>query len=62
MLGRGAAGGELDQQQRELMLLCLPNAIPDEIALDVSGLELGGSLHASLVAVRSRPPLCGAGG
>ena len=40
-------GGVLDQQQRELMLLCLPNAIPDEIAVDVSGLELGDSLHVS---------------
>ncbi|MGY8735949.1 MAG: 50S ribosomal protein L25 [bacterium] len=40
-------GGVLDQQQRELMLLCLPNAIPDEIVVDVSGMQLGDSLHVS---------------
>jgi len=38
-------GGVLDQQLREIDLLCLPNAIPDEIVADVSGLELGDSLH-----------------
>ena len=38
-------GGVLDQQQRDVHLLCLPNAIPDEISFDISGLELGDSLH-----------------
>ena len=38
-------GGVLDQQQREIVLLCLPNAIPDELEVDVSGMELGDSLH-----------------
>lgn len=38
-------GGVLDQQQRDVHLLCLPNAIPDEISVDISGLELGDSLH-----------------
>jgi large subunit ribosomal protein L25 len=38
-------GGVLDQQQREVELLCLPNAIPDEIEFDISSLELGDSLH-----------------
>jgi large subunit ribosomal protein L25 len=38
-------GGVLDQQLREVELLCLPNAIPDDIEVDVTGLELGDSLH-----------------
>lgn len=38
-------GGVLDQQLRELELLCLPNAIPDEIVVDVTGLDLGSNLH-----------------
>ncbi len=40
-------GGVLDQQQREVVLLCMPNAIPDQIDVDVSGMELGDSLHIS---------------
>lgn len=43
-------GGVLDQQQREISLLCLPNAIPDEIEVDVSGMELGDSLHVDQIA------------
>ena len=38
-------GGVLDQQQREVTLLCMPDSIPDEIEVDVSGMELGDSLH-----------------
>ncbi len=38
-------GGVLDQQLREVSLLCMPDAIPDEIEADVSGMELGDSLH-----------------
>jgi len=38
-------GGVLDQQQREIVLLCLPDGIPDEIEADVSGMKLGDSLH-----------------
>ncbi len=38
-------GGVLDQQLREITLLCLPDAIPDEVEFDVSGMELGDSLH-----------------
>ncbi len=44
-------GGVLDQQQREISLMCLPNAIPDSIDVDVSALELGDSLHVSDLAV-----------
>jgi large subunit ribosomal protein L25 len=44
-------GGVLDQQQREVALLCLPNAIPDEIEVDVSGMELGDSLHVEQIAI-----------
>ena len=40
-------GGVLDQQLREIELLCLPSSIPDEIQSDVSALELGDSLHIS---------------
>jgi large subunit ribosomal protein L25 len=38
-------GGVLDQQQREVVLLCMPDAIPDDIEIDVTGMELGDSLH-----------------
>jgi large subunit ribosomal protein L25 len=38
-------GGVLDQQQREIVLLCMPDAIPDDIEVDVSGMQLGDSLH-----------------
>lgn len=38
-------GGVLDQQQREVVLLCMPDAIPDDIEVDVSAMELGDSLH-----------------
>ena len=44
-------GGVLDQQIREITLLCMPNAIPDEIEADVSGMELGDSLHISDLTV-----------
>jgi large subunit ribosomal protein L25 len=44
-------GGVLDQQLREIELLCLPNAIPDDITYDVSEMELGDSLHLSQLVV-----------
>ncbi|MGH0037636.1 MAG: 50S ribosomal protein L25 [Myxococcota bacterium] len=43
--GVSLSGGILDQVIRELELECLPGAIPEELALDVSGLDLGESLH-----------------
>lgn len=38
-------GGVLDQALRELELECLPLAIPKEIVVDVSELDVGDSLH-----------------
>jgi large subunit ribosomal protein L25 len=38
-------GGILDQALRELEIECLPRAIPNEIAVDVSALDIGDSLH-----------------
>jgi len=40
-------GGVLDQQLREILLMCLPGSIPDDIQADVSGLALGDSLHVA---------------
>lgn len=39
------AGGIVDQALRELEVRCLPRAIPDEIVVDVSHLDIGDSLH-----------------
>ena len=39
------SGGILDQALRELELSCLPTAIPREIRVDVSELDIGDSLH-----------------
>jgi large subunit ribosomal protein L25 len=38
-------GGILDQALRELQVECLPRAIPEQIVVDVSSLEIGMSLH-----------------
>jgi len=38
-------GGILDHALRELQVECLPRAIPDQILVDVSQLEIGMSLH-----------------
>ena len=38
-------GGIVDHALRELELACLPLAIPREITVDVSGLDIGSSLH-----------------
>jgi len=40
-------GGVLEHVLRELELSCLPSAIPDEIVVDVSGMDIGDSLHVS---------------
>lgn len=38
-------GGILDHSLREIELLCLPTAIPKEITVDVSELDVGSTLH-----------------
>jgi large subunit ribosomal protein L25 len=38
-------GGIVDHSLREVELSCLPRWIPEEIQVDISGLEIGGSLH-----------------
>ena len=40
-------GGVLEQLLREVSVSCLPLAIPDSFSIDVSGLEIGNSRHAS---------------
>ncbi len=38
-------GGNLDQTLRSLEIECLPRVLPEVIRVDVSGIELGNSLH-----------------
>jgi len=40
-------GGVLEHMMREIDLLCLPNAIPDSLEVDVSGMNQDESLHVS---------------
>lgn len=40
-------GGVLEHMMREIDLLCLPNAIPDSLEIDVSGMNQNESLHVS---------------
>ena len=40
-------GGVLEHMMREIDLLCLPNAIPDLLEVDVSGMNQNESLHVS---------------
>lgn len=40
-------GGVLEHMMREIDLLCLPNAIPDSLEIDVSGVNQNESLHVS---------------
>jgi large subunit ribosomal protein L25 len=44
-------GGVLDHALRELELTCLPLAIPKEIVIDVTDVELGQSLHVRDIAL-----------
>jgi large subunit ribosomal protein L25 len=44
-------GGILDHSLREIVLSCLPTAIPKEIPVDVSALEIGQSLHVRDLAL-----------
>lgn len=40
-------GGIVEHTLREVELLCLPNAIPDEIVINVEALDVGDGLHVS---------------
>lgn len=40
-------GGVLEPLAREVLVHCLPLAIPENLTLDVSGLDIGQALHAS---------------
>jgi large subunit ribosomal protein L25 len=40
-------GGQLDVQRREVAISILPRLIPDHLAIDVSALTIGDSLHVS---------------
>lgn len=44
-------GGILDQTLREIELECLPRSIPDEIVVDVSGLDIGDGVHVRDLAL-----------
>ncbi|BEV00801.1 50S ribosomal protein L25/general stress protein Ctc [Novosphingobium olei] len=44
-------GGVLNIVRHELELVCTPDAIPDEITVDVSGYEVGDSIHISAVTL-----------
>jgi large subunit ribosomal protein L25 len=44
-VGVSMGGGILDQVLREIHLECLPDSIPEEITVDVSGLDIGMSIH-----------------
>jgi large subunit ribosomal protein L25 len=50
-IGVSLGGGILDHATRELDVECLPNAIPEEFAIDVSELEVGQSLHVRDIKV-----------
>ncbi len=42
-----ARGGILQQKARKLRVECLPDNIPDSIEVDVTELEIGGSIHVA---------------
>jgi len=50
-VGVTLGGGILDHALRDLEIECLPNAIPREILVDVSKLEVGQSLHVRDLAI-----------
>ena len=50
-IGVTLGGGILDHATRELDVECLPDAIPEEFAVDVSELEVGQSIHVRDIEV-----------
>lgn len=45
------AGGVLSQQLNELEIRALPKDIPGHISIDITGLEVGDSIHVSEIAI-----------
>lgn len=50
-VGVSMEGGIMDHAHRSLAVECLPRSIPDELTLDVRGLNIGDSLHVSDIAI-----------
>ncbi len=46
-------GGMLQIIRRELEVLCLPNAIPNSIAIDITNLDVGQSVHVEDIQIGS---------
>jgi large subunit ribosomal protein L25 len=44
-------GGVLNIVRHEIEVTCRPDAIPDRFTLDLSGLEIGNSIHASRITL-----------
>ena len=44
-------GGMLQIVRRELEVLCLPNAIPQEVTIDITDLDIGNSVHVEDIAL-----------
>jgi hypothetical protein len=44
-------GGVLNVVRHELELVCAPDSIPDDIVVDVTGFEVGDSIHISSVTL-----------
>lgn len=55
--GVSMEAGIMDHAHRTLAIECLPRDIPDELTLDVSGLNIGDSLHVSDIAIPARVEL-----
>lgn len=50
-VGVELGGGILEHTLREIEIACLPRAIPEEVTVDVTSLELGASLHVRDLAL-----------
>ena len=46
-------GGVLQAAARELRISCTPDRIPEAIAVDISGLDIGDSIHVSDISLPS---------
>ncbi len=44
-------GGVLNVVRHELELICAPDSIPEDVTVDVSGFEVGDSIHFSVVTL-----------